>query len=346
MDLREAVALSLWKGVGRRELGRLLGLMQPDEVLSRLRRAMPGGGPDEAEVERRLRLADLSGTLLLLPGSPGYPELLLGVPDPPLFLFCRGDAEAALSRPAVAVIGSRRCTAYGRRVARRLSRDLASAGVTVVSGLARGIDGEAHRGSLDGGGPTVAVLGCGPDVAYPPEHARLMERVAGCGALLSEYPPGSEPTRHAFPERNRIVSGVSLGVVVVEAGARSGTMITVNTALDQGREVMAVPGEITGALSVGTNRLLRDGACLVASARDVLEPLGLETAVGSVPAAASGELTETQRMLLSELERGPMHFDSLLHRTGLEPTALRSALLELEMAGRMVAGPGRIYSLV
>ena len=215
-------------------------------------------------------------------GHRAYPALLGELHDPPASLFVRGDV-AALSQPSVAVVGARSCSAYGAQVARTLGRDLAAAGVVVVSGLARGVDGEAHRGSLEGGGKTVAVLGCGIDRDYPRSHAELARRIVASGAVISEYPPGVEPAPWRFPARNRIIAGLALATVVVEARERSGALITADFALELGRDVFAVPGEITSALSAGTNDLLRQGAAPLTSVRDVLEAAGIEPApLGSV----------------------------------------------------------------
>jgi len=269
--------------------------------------------------------------VVLFSGS-GYPSSLSDIPDPPAVLFFEGELDKALQKPVVAVIGSRRSSVYGLGVARSLSRALSSAGICVTSGLARGIDGEAHRGSLDAGGPTIAVLGSGIDVSYPPEHGKLARSIAKCGALVSEYPPGTKPDRFNFPERNRIISGLSRGVIVVEAGERSGTMITVNSALDQGREVFAVPGEVTRSTSFGTNRLLKEGANLVTSVDDVLEVLDVE-----------GEVAVAVVQLLAD---APLHFDEMVRRLELDPGALQAELLMLEMQGHIIRRPGEIYTLL
>jgi DNA processing protein len=203
------------------------------------------------------------------------------IPDPPSdLLYARGDHVAeALAAPTVAVVGARACSGYGAQVARMLARDLAAAGVTVVSGLARGIDGEAHRGALDADGRTVAVLGCGIDRDYPAAHAELARRIAETGGILSEYEPGVEPAPWRFPARNRIIAALADAVVIVEARSRSGALITVDLAMEIGRPIYAVPGEITSALSEGTNDLLRHGwATALTSALDVLEALGIEGA--------------------------------------------------------------------
>jgi len=281
---------------------------------------------------------------VLFSGS-GYPSALSDIPDPPAVLFFEGELENALQKPVVAVIGSRRSSVYGLGVARSLSRALSSSGICVTSGLARGIDGEAHRGSLAAGGPPIAVLGCGIDVPYPPEHSKLARSITNCGALVSEYPPGTKPDRFNFPERNRIISGLSRGVIVVEAGERSGTMITVNSALDQGREVFAVPGEVTRSTSFGTNRLLKEGANLVTSVDDVLEVLGIsvkkQTAL-RLP-DVEGEVAVAVVQLLAD---APLHFDEMVRKLELDPGALQAELLMLEMQGHIIRRPGEIYTLL
>src|SRR5207342_3637527 len=210
--------------------------------------------------------------------DPEFPRLLSAIHDPPPRLYARGAADVALlDEPAVAIVGARACSAYGRSVTRSLARELAAAGLVVVSGMARGIDGEAHRGALEGGGSTIAVLGCGIDRDYPAAHAELARRICDEGLVVSEYEPGVEPAPWRFPARNRIIAGLCQATVVVEARERSGALITADLALEEGREVFAVPGEITSALSAGTNALLRVGATAVTSSADVLELFTLAT---------------------------------------------------------------------
>jgi len=221
-------------------------------------------------------------------GEATYPTLLRGIPDPPPALWLRGDApEELLTRPSVAIVGARACSSYGRSVARSLGRELAAAGLVVVSGLARGVDGEAHRGALDVGGITVAVLGCGIDRDYPAAHRELARRIVENGLIVSEYEPGVEPAPWRFPARNRIIAGLCAATVVVEARERSGALITADFALEDGREVMVVPGEITSAVSAGSNALLRLGATPVTAASDVLEAYGIERVI-ELPVAPGG----------------------------------------------------------
>ena len=342
--MNNAIRLASWEKVGREDLRRLLRNHTPDESVEILKKEIRSGTPDAKEVERMAISAAAQSMKTVVYGNDDYPDILINIPDPPVVLFYRGNLEGFLTMPAIAVIGSRRCTTYGRKVARTLARDFVRSGVAVVSGLARGIDGEAHRGVIEAGGVTMAVLGNGLDLCYPPEHDRLSEKILEKGVLLSEYPPGTEPARYRFPERNRLISGFSRGVVVVEAGKRSGTMITVNTALDQGRDVFAVPGEVTRALSMGTNMLLRDGAGVVITAADVLEPLGLAKEPGSSRETFEPE-TDTARVILEHLSIETLHFNQLLRLAGIGTAVLQSELLNLEMAGVVTQHPGKIYSL-
>ncbi len=276
--------------------------------------------------------------------SPGYPAVLRDIPDPPAALFWLGDMTGFLERPAVAVIGSRRASPYGLGVARMLSRELAAEGVGVVSGLARGIDAEAHRGCLEAGGSTLAVLGSGIDIIYPREHVRLAAEIQARGCLVSEFPPGTEPDAWNFPRRNRLISGFSSAVVVVEAGDRSGTMITVDAALAQGRDVLAVPGEILRGGSRGTNRLLKEGAGVVTSASDVLDAIGLQRRSSSREAPAA-RLEGILKEIATSLCEGPVHLDELVRGLSRPAPELLARLLELEMAGVVEQLPGRMFRL-
>ena len=269
-------------------------------------------------------------------GEAGYPSLLRELHDPPPGLFLRGSGPVELlAQRGVAIVGARACSSYGSQVARLLGRELAAAGLVVVSGLARGIDGEAHRGALESGGCTVAVLGCGVDRDYPAAHAQLAARIAEKGLIVSEYAPGVEPAPWRFPARNRIIAGLSAATVVVEARERSGALITADFALEAGREVFAVPGEITSALSAGTNALLRLGATPLTAPADVLEALGVEAA-----GAPSLELGETSAHVLEALAREPSGIDGLIRETGLDAAAVATALAELELVGAVAEADG------
>ncbi|NIP15408.1 MAG: DNA-protecting protein DprA [Pseudomonadales bacterium] len=266
-----------------------------------------------------------------------FPELLRHIPDPPLALFSIG-ALPRSDAAAVAVVGARRCSRLGREVACQLGWEIAAAGVCVVSGLALGIDAAAHEGALDGpgGGRAIAVLGCGLAQIYPRRNEPLARRVlASGGALISEYPPEVPPAKSRFPERNRLISGLSQAVIVVEAGERSGSLITARMALEQGREVMAVPGPVSGGASRGCHRLLREGAGLVECAGDVLEALNLPlhaTARSGGSDLAAG-LGETLNRVLTAVEPVTTTMDELVVLTGMAPEALSVCLIDLELAG-------------
>jgi DNA processing protein len=269
--------------------------------------------------------------------DPGFPQRLASIHDPPPGLFLRGaGSPELLARPAVAVVGARSCTDYGTHVARALGRELAAAGVIVISGLARGIDGWAHRGALDGGGPTVAVLGCGIDRDYPRAHSALAGQIAESGLLISEYPPGVVPAPWRFPARNRIVAGLALATVVVEARERSGALITADLALEEGREVLAVPGEITSSLSDGTNALLRLGAAAVTGAADVLEAIGVAVPEAENPEPASG----TAAAALGAIDAGATTVDEVARGIGANSATAAAALTELELSGLVSAAAG------
>jgi DNA processing protein len=259
-----------------------------------------------------------------------FPPLLRAIHDPPPGLFLRGGADVSvLARPAVAVVGARSCSPYGAAVARMLGRELAAAGLVVVSGLARGIDGEAHRGALEADGVTVAVLGCGVDRDYPASHRELARRITDRGLVVAEYAPGVEPAPWRFPARNRIIAGLARATVVVEAREASGALITADLALEEGREVFAVPGEITSSLSAGSNALLRLGATPLTSVADVLEMFGLEPASDS----ASPELGPEAELLLDRIRDGACTADELTRATGLSADRVGVVLSELELAG-------------
>ncbi len=242
-----------------------------------------------------------------------------------------------LDLPAVAIVGARTCSSYGRSVTRSLARDLAGAGLVVVSGMARGIDGEAHRGALEADGFTVAVLGCGIDRDYPATHSELARRICERGLVLSEYEPGIEPAPWRFPARNRIIAGLCGATVVVEARERSGALITADFALEEGRDVLAVPGEITSALSAGTNALLKLGAAPVTRAQDVLELYGFDAAVRKAPT-----LGRDAEAVLARLQDASLTVDELVRASGLHPSVVAGALTELELL-RCVALEDGVY---
>ena len=296
---------------------------------------------------RELRVIETRGFSLLRFGDEGYPESLAAIYSPPPVIYVRGTMRPQ-DRLAIAIVGSRKATSYGIALAERISEELAQRGVTIVSGMARGIDGAAHRGALEAGGRTIAVLGCGLGVTYPPEHAELSDRIAASGAILSEFPVFAPPKPDHFPRRNRIISGLALGVVVVEAGIESGALITANYALEEGREVFAVPGQVTARSSRGCHQLIKAGAKLTESWEDIweeIEPqvgppsqLGIRTAGGSPP------LEQEEVLIVDALEAGPLQIDDLLGRTRLPAGHMASLLLSLMLKGVIEELPGKSFA--
>jgi DNA processing protein len=277
--------------------------------------------------QRYLEALRQKGIRWLSRAAPAFPRGLASIFDPPVGVFVRGGEEELLERAAVAIVGARSCSPYGAFVARTLGRELAAAGLVVVSGLARGVDGEAHRGAVEAGGTTVAVLGCGVDRMYPAAHAELARRVMERGLIMSEYAPGVEPAPWRFPARNRVIAGLAAATVVVEARERSGALITADLALEEGREVFAVPGEITSALSAGTNALLRTGATALTSSADVLEAFGI-TPMGHQPV----ELSRPAQLVLARLRDRPAASDELTRELAVPAAEVATALAELELA--------------
>lgn len=292
----------------------------------------------DAEVAR---VAD-AGVDVLTWDDPRYPERLLAINDPPPVLYIRGDL-----RPdddwAVAMVGTRHASAYGKEAARVIATDLARAGATVVSGLARGIDAQAHRAALEAGGRTLAVLGSGVDIIYPWENLKLAQEIAAHGAVLSEYPLGTQPEANNFPPRNRIISGLSRGIIVVEAGEQSGALITASYAADQGRDVFAVPGSIFQRGSLGANRLIRDGATPVLSANDVLDALNLTSVPQQVEAHMLFPTDATEAALLDQLADDPAHVDTVSRATGLPIATVTSTLALMELKGLVRHTGGMSY---
>lgn len=366
--LRDWIALSFVTGVGSRTAAMLIDRFgSPTSVFQASSSAL-----ESAELKRDTiavikstemhekaareieELARLDGEALTL-ADERYPALLRETYDPPIVIYCLGNLTAAFSQPAVAIVGSRRCSTYGRNVAEKLSRELAERGVTVVSGLARGIDSAAHQGALDGRGLTVGVMGTGLDAVYPRENRKLADRIVEKGALITEFPLATPPASQNFPFRNRVISGVSLGVLIVEGAERSGSLITARLAYEQGRDVFAVPGNITSAKSFGPNYLIKDGAKLVQTWRDVIEELPADMKA-TILSAERGESRNRQividQVALSESERRVLrmlstddgvHIDQLISRSGLSLGELMGALLQLEMSDRIRQLPGKTF---
>lgn len=300
-----------------------------------------------ARARDRLDRLDALGAGLLVRGQPGYPESFLRLAQPPPVVFHRGRREL-LERPGVAVIGARRCTPYGVEATRLLAGGIARADVAIVSGLARGIDGAAHRAALEASGPTIAVVGTGIDVTYPREHAELQRRVGEDGLVLSELSPGTGPRKHHFPARNRLITALSTGMIVVEAGPRSGTQATVDLALEHGLTVFAVPGPIGRPQSEGTHRMLREGAGLAASAEAVLEELNLgrpRRERSARPGPHAG-VTPLEARLLDALGGWERTLDELADAAATEVAEMLPALLALELAGRIERRAGARFAAV
>jgi DNA processing protein len=336
-------------GTARRawqELPRLMRDAGGEERWRRCRR-------EEAEAE--LEALHALGCHLIARHEPDYPRRLAEIADPPPLLIVHGD-PALLREPAVAIVGARNASGNGRTLARTLAKELAEAGLVVVSGLARGIDTAAHEGVLDAGGRTVAVIASGIDVPYPPDNAALMAQIAESGAVVSERPPGAVPQARHFPRRNRLIAGLSLGVVVVEAAPQSGSLITARLAAEQGREVMAVPGSPLDPRHRGTNQLLRDGATLVESAADVCAALRIDPGTPRVrarppppPARPARPALRGQGDLLGRLQERlgvePLLVDELIRQCHATSAEVQQALLELELEGRIERHPGNRVSL-
>jgi DNA processing protein len=380
--MRDWIALNMTPGIGPRSATKLLERFGSAEAvfgstrgeLERLRLRPETvesiiGRSCYPEAEKELgRVREMGGDILILDDG-NYPALLREIADPPITLYVQGAWELCLNQPCVAVVGSRQCSTYGRNAAIMLSRDLASRGITIVSGLARGIDAAAHEGALEAGGRTVAVMGTGIGEVYPKEHKRLADQILEKGgALVSEFPIGTPPTPHNFPYRNRVISGLSLGILVVEASEHSGSLITARLALEQGREVFAVPGNITSKKSFGTNYLIKGaGAKLVQAWQDVVQELPHEIASKLLPTeevevkeeSSQNNLHQDQQQqlpmtsntltgnlylvfkLLSPDE--PSHIDQLSISSKLNLSELNEVLLELEMRNLITQLPGKCF---
>ncbi|MCU0612451.1 MAG: DNA-processing protein DprA [Candidatus Eisenbacteria bacterium] len=347
-ELASWLTLSGVAGIGDQKIAILIQrLGGPREVLDAPPRMLAAIlGQDEPRVVRAIREAKDQGTAkqvealrtgdyrLYTIWDHDYPPSLRNIPSPPVLLYTRG-AFLSDDRRAVAIVGSRAATEYGKTVAYDLGRDLATAGLVVVSGLARGVDSFAHQAALDAGGRTLAVLGNGPDVAYPPENRKLMQEIAGQGVVVSEFPPLTSPNPKHFPRRNRIIAALSMGVIVVQARETSGALITAQHALEQGKEVMAVPGPINARTSKGPHGLIKQGAALVEDVDDVLAALGepLPARGSRRPDLPVPKLDGDEQTLLRALGTDPAHIDALCARTGEPSGRLLARLLQLELKG-------------
>jgi len=360
-DLFYWLALNFVPGVGAIFIKRLLDRFQTPEavfqasmkelleveglgvkVASEIRK-----GPSEQAVKNELSSLEKSGGRIITLEDEAYPPRLRDIYDPPALLYLKGELNKE-DELAVSIVGSRKTTPYGRWITEKISQTLVRYGVTIVSGMARGVDSVAHWGAISGGGRTLAVLGCGVDVVYPPENRNLFSKIIEQGAVLSEFPMGSPPEGGHFPKRNRIISGLSMGVVVVEAGPDSGSLITANFALEQGREVFAIPGNVGAGGSRGTNRLIKDGAKLVESSEDILEEIlpqwkrekeRIEEVKPRGP-----ELSEEEKVLYEMLGETPLHIDAMIRESKFEPGKVSSLLLNLELKGVISQWPGKCFS--
>lgn len=358
------LALSLAPGVGSVTLARLLTQFQsPEAILSASAAQLTAldltpqavaalHEPDQERIEQALTWSEAPGNHLIALDDPAYPPLLKDLADPPLLLYVHGDPDL-LGLPQLAMVGSRNPSRSGEETARDFARHLSGTGLTITSGLATGIDAACHRGALEGSGLTVAVVGTGLDRVYPARHRELAHAIADKGALVSEFPLGTAPMRGNFPRRNRIISGLSVGTLVVEAALKSGSLITARLAMEQGREVFAIPGSIHNPMARGCHRLIRDGAKLVETADHVLEEL---TALVSLtmdklpgpelPQEKAVELDREYRQLLEQTGYEPTSVDSLVERSGLTAEAVSSMLLVLELQGFVVSTPGGGYQRI
>lgn len=351
-DLAAWIELSLVPGLGGSRFRSLLSAFGlPAHVLgatrSQLCRVVPetlaasilerSRGP---EIEKAVRWAGKPGHAVLTLADAAYPKQLLEIPDPPALLYVAGEARLLCS-PALAIVGSRNATPQGLRNAHAFARALSDAGLAIVSGLAIGVDSEAHRGGLEGSGSTIAVLGTGIDVIYPRRNAPLADDILSRGALVSEFPLGTEPHAGNFPRRNRLISGLARGCLVVEAAVDSGSLISARLAADQGREVFAIPGSIHSPLSKGCHALIKQGAKLVESAQDVLDELGIPARRAEIAPEPGGG-----HDLLDKMGFDPCDIDELTVRSGLPAEAVSAALLELELDGKIAGLPGGLYQRI
>lgn len=351
-ERRAWLGLSLTRGLGGQSCRALLAAFGgPEQIyaapVSALKPFLPvdvaqrvAMGIDEAAIEATLRWLDAPGNHLVTLADVDYPQRLLEIPDPPPLFYLKGRREL-LGAPALAVVGSRNATPQGEANARAFAETLAHAGLTIVSGLALGIDAAAHRGGLMGAGSSIAVVGTGLDIVYPARNKALAHQVAEGGAIVSEFPVGTPAIAANFPRRNRIISGISLGCLVVEAAPKSGSLITARLAAEQGRDVFAIPGSIHSPLARGCHHLIRQGAKLVESAQDVLDELRWQ--VRATPPAAP---VESDDALLAVLGFEPVSLDILAERSGLTPDRLSAMLLESELQGRVAALPGGLYQRI
>lgn len=370
-DTKYWIALKLIDGVGNVGFKNLIDVFgSPENVFNAPTddlKAIPGitgktalnikDFHDWQKADKELELADKSKISIITARNSLYPKSLLNIYDFPPFLYVKGTLRE--DDINVAVVGSRIATTYGKFSTQRLCRELAMNGITIVSGMARGIDSAAHTGALTGKGRTIAVLGCGIDIVYPPENKKLFEKISEKGAVITEFPFSTPPSGPNFPARNRIISGISLGVVVIEASDKSGSLITARLALEQGREVFAVPGSIDSPCSKGTHKLIREGAKLIESIHDILEEItpqieesrlkakvkGTREKSGSIKPQNMKNLDDTQRAVLKSISGKPINVDTIIAKTGFKAGDILNVLLTLELEGYIEQIPGKLFKL-
>ncbi len=359
-----AIEITLVPGVGTQSQARMQSICKSlAEPFEMTRNQLIGMGipPEPASLLESRRYRDMAeeifdwaqreGCSILVLRKGSYPPLLSEIHDPPLVLYLRGNLKA-LAAPAVAIVGTRRPTFYGLQLTEGLAADLAARGICIISGMARGIDGAAHRGCLKANGKTIAVFGCGVDIIYPREHQQMAKQIMDQGLLVSEFPPGTAPTPQNFPVRNRIISGLAQGTLIIEASEYSGSLITARLALEQNREVFAIPGNLTSPQSFGPNFLIKQGAKLVQSWRDIIEELPAEIRTEilvreltlSEPASELGMLSDEEKHILELIPTDcAIQFDRVFLQSGLEISELCNLLTDLEMHGWIRQIPGNLY---
>jgi DNA processing protein len=346
------------RGIGNRLFLQLIEHFgEPENILNASRKELQAAGriPEalasrivkhkiHAHIKEELELVSANNGKLITFLDPNYPALLRQIADPPPYLYVYGNLRPDSAN--IAIVGSRNATTYGRTTTERLSANLASCGLTIVSGMARGIDSAAHKGALSAQGETIAVLGCGLGTIYPPENKRLFHEIAKNGAVISEFAFHAPPEAHHFPIRNRIISGLALGTVIVEATQKSGSLITARLAAEQGREVFAVPGSITSFKSMGTHKLIKQGAKLVEHVNDILEELNIKekAAHPGHPKQPVIETTAEEKRILDELSPYPIHIDNILRQVPLSAGKVSSLLLQLELKGLVNQSPGKLFA--
>ena len=339
----DLIALSLVPGQGPVKIKQLLDQVSDTEeiFLRPMYRHIRSTDEFKREIDHILE-NDIKVVTIL---DDEYPEGLKNIYDPPAVLFIKGSLES-LKTAGVGIVGSRKCSVYGRRIAEKLGFDLASLGITVISGLAMGIDASGHRGALKAGGRTIAVMGSGFKHIYPESSRNIYRDIQHSGAVVTEYTSSIRPDRCTFPRRNRIISALSEGVVVVEAASRSGALITSDYALEHGKEVFAVPGQIDSLSSAGTNRLIQDGAKLITKVEDILEELRIEASSRDLPEANTRDLNDKEEQVISIIDKADrVHIDSLMEKAGMDHGSLSKVMLDLELKGKIKALAGKEYSL-